>query len=240
MIKVVVNVDDYGYTKSQIDGTIYGYQHGVISSTTCLANSRDELMEYAAQKAKENPGLGIGCHLVLTLGECLTKGKTICDENGMFTKHVIEDYEKMDREEIYQEFKAQIERFIKFFGKKPTHLDGHHRTYGVMTVNRINEIVWQLTEEYGLAKGRQFSDDIVYIGCLYNNLTIENFENAIMDAYHGDGCKFMEHACHVAFVDEELFTKSSYNYQRVQELKVLTSPEILQFYKDNNIERATY
>jgi len=238
-MKVIVNVDDYGYTKSQIDGVIYGYQNGVISSTTCLANCRDELMEYAAKKAKENPGLGIGCHLVLTLGESLTKGKTICDENGMFAKHNGPDFEKMDRDEIYAEFKAQIERFIKYFGKKPTHLDGHHHTYGIMTVNRINEIVWKLTEEYGLADGRQFSKEVNYIGDLYNCFTIEGFKTALKDAMSLN-LHVVEHACHAAFVDEEMFEKSSYNYQRIQELKVLVSPEIKEFYKQMGLERATY
>ena len=238
-MKVILNVDDYGYTKSQVDGVIYGYQNGAVTSTTCLANVRDELMEYAAAKAKENPGLGIGCHLVLTLGECLTKGKTICKPDGTFYKQDEIDYEKMDREEIYQEFKAQIERFIKYFGKKPTHLDGHHRTYGMMDTNNIKEIVFRLTKEYGLSDGRGFNDHVYYAGDLYNRFTATNFEQVIGEAYH-NGIDCIEQACHVAFVDEELFTKSSYNYQRVMELKEICSQEIKDFYTKYNIEKVHY
>ena len=41
-MKIVVNVDDYGFTKSEVDGVIYAYQNGVVSSTTCMANMSDE------------------------------------------------------------------------------------------------------------------------------------------------------------------------------------------------------
>lgn len=238
-MKVILNVDDYGYTKSQIDGTIYAFQNGVVTSTTCLANSRDELMEYASLKAKENPELGIGCHLVLTLGECLTKGKTICEANGVF-KHVsLEELEKEDPEEIYLEFKAQIERFIKFFGKKPTHLDSHHYDYGLMNGNFMRGILETLTEEYEINKGRGFNPDVLYVGELYNEFTIENFKKVLISKLNNKTL-CVEQACHACFVDQEMFEKSSYTYQRVQELKVVTSNEIKEFYKENNIEKAHY
>ena len=44
-MKVVLNIDDYCFSKSQIEGTIYAYQNGVASSTTCMANMPDELLE---------------------------------------------------------------------------------------------------------------------------------------------------------------------------------------------------
>lgn len=238
-MKVILNVDDYGYTKSQIDGTIYAYQNGVVTSTTCLANSRDELMEYAAFQAKENPGLGIGCHLVLTLGECLTKGKTICEPDGTF-KHVsLAELESMDPNEVYLEFKAQIERFIKYFGKKPTHLDSHHYDYGLMNGNFMRSILQRLTEEYGLNQGRGFNPDVLYVGELYNEFTYENFTNMLL-AKLANGTLCVEQACHACFVDQEMYEKSSYTYQRIQELKVVTSEQIKQFYKEHNIEKVHY
>lgn len=238
-MKIVVNVDDYGFTKSEVDGVIYAYQKGVVTSTSCLANVSDENLSYAALKAKENPGLAINCHLVLTAGNSLTKGKTICKPDGSFYGNMEADYSKMDREEIYQEFKAQIERFIQFFGKKPVSLDSHHRRYAIMDTNNIREIVYQLTEEYGLNKGRDFSENVYYAGCLYNEFTFDNFRNLVGEAHHS-GIDCIEIACHVAFVDEELYKKTSYTYQRLQELKVVTSKEMLDFYAQYNIEKATY
>ena len=238
-MKIVVNVDDYGFTKSEVDGVIYAYQNGVVTSTSCLANVSDENLEYAALKAKENPGLAINCHLVLTAGNSLTKGKTICKPDGSFYGNNDVDYTKMDREEVYQEFKAQIERFIKFFGKKPQSLDSHHRRYAIMDTINMKEIIYRLTEEYGIHKGRDFNDDVYYAGCLYNEFTVDNFKALAAEAYHS-GIACIEIACHVAFVDEELYKKTSYTYQRIQELKAVTCKEMLDFYSEYKIEKATY
>ena len=238
-MKVVLNIDDYCYSRSQIEGTIYAYQNGVVSSTTCMANMRDELLEYGVQKSKENPGLAIGCHLNLTYGKPLTKNKTLTHPSGRFFKSNEIDYAALDQEEIYQEFKAQIERFIKFFGRKPTHLDSHHRGYPIMSTNNIRYIVERLENEYGLPRGRRSSRDVIFKGELYNEFTIENFEKVLLESIDS-GLDCIEQACHAAFVDQEMYENTSYTYQRVQELKVVTSEEIKQFYKDHNIERAHY
>lgn len=238
-MKVVLNVDDYCFCKSQIDGTIFAYQNGVVSSTTCMANMSDELLEYGVAKAKENPGLAIGCHLNLTYGCPVTKNKTLTAEDGHFFKSSVINYESLDQEEIYNEFKAQIERFIKFFGKKPTHLDSHHRGYPIMSTNNIRYIVERLEQEYGLPRGRRSSRDVIFVGELYNEFTIENFKKVLLESMDR-GLDCIEQACHAAFVDKELFENTSYTYQRVMELKVVTSEEIKQFYKEHNIERAHY
>ena len=183
-MKVIVNVDDYCYTKAQIDGTIYAYQNGVITSTTCMAHMRDELLEYGVQKSKENPGLGIGCHLTLTYGKPLTVNKTLTHPSGRFFKQSEIDFASLDPNEVYEEFKAQIERFIKYFGKKPTHLDSHHYDYGLMNGNFMRSILQRLTEEYGLNQGRGFNPDVLYVGELYNEFTYENFTNMSMFAYY--------------------------------------------------------
>ena len=238
-MKVVVNVDDYCLTKSQIDGTIFAYQHGVVTSTSCLVTQRDELLEYGALKSQENPGLGVGLHLTLTLGECLTKGKTICKPDGTFYKQNDVDWDNLDEEEIYQEFKAQMERFIKFFGRKPDHIDSHHKTFGICDFSNIRHIDRRIADEYGIKDIRGASKNIIYLGSPYGHFNYESFTKLIDDAMD-TGMEYIEIGCHAAFVDEELFEKSSYNYQRIQELKVLTSQEVLDYYKANNIIKATY
>lgn len=238
-MKVIVNVDDYCYTKSQIDGTIYAYQNGVVTSTSCLANMRDELLEYGAKKSLENPGLGIGCHLVLTYGNPVTKNKTLTHPSGRFYKQSEIDFSSLDPEEVYQEFKAQIERYIKFFGHKPTHLDSHHVGYSRMDTIGMRYIVERLRVEYGLPGGRQANKDILYAGSPYNNFTYDTFTDLIK-TYMMEGVGCIEIGCHAAFVDQELYENSSYNYQRLQELKVLTSPEVKKFYEDNKIEKVHY
>lgn len=238
-MKVIVNVDDYCYTKAQIDGTIYAYQNGVITSTTCMAHMRDELLEYGVQKSKENPGLGIGCHLTLTYGKPLTVNKTLTHPSGRFFKQSEIDFASLDPNEVYEEFKAQIERFIKFFGRKPTHLDSHHVGYPRMDTIGMRNIVERLRKEYDLPLGRHVSKDVLYAGSPYGHFTYESFTE-IINNYLNEGVGCIEIGCHASFVDQEMYENSSYNYQRLQELKVLTSPEVKKFYEDNHIEKAHY
>ena len=237
-MKVVLNIDDYCYTKSQIDGTIFAHQNGVITSTTCLTVVRDELLEYGAKKSKENPELGIGCHLTLSVsgGHALTDGKTIAKEDRSFFKADSVDYSKMDPQEVYNEYKAQIERFIKFFGRKPTHLDHHH---GLHIKNEcLKQQVVKLANEYGIPY-RFPNGEINYLGCLYGEYTYDSATKLILER-KAAGDKAIELACHCAFVDEELFELSSYTAQRIEELKVIIDPRYKQFFIDNDLERIHY
>ena len=237
-MKAVFNIDDYCYTKSQIDGTIYAYQNGIVTSTTCLTVVRDELLEYGVLKSKENPGLAIGCHLTLSVsgGHAISDGKTICKEDRSFYKQGTIDYNTMDPEEVYQEYKAQIERFIKFFGRKPDHLDHHH---GLHIHNAcLLPHVQRLAEEYGIPY-RYPNGEVNYLGCLYHEYTLENAEKLLLER-KAAGDEKVELACHAAFVDQEMLELSSYNSERIEELKVVTNPEYKKFLEENGIERASY
>lgn len=37
-MKVIINADDFGYTKAVTDGIIKGYHQGIVRSTTALCN----------------------------------------------------------------------------------------------------------------------------------------------------------------------------------------------------------
>lgn len=238
-MRVCVNVDDYGYSKSQIDGTIYAFKNGVVTSTTVLCNQRDELMEYGMKRALEVPGLGIGVHLNLTHGNALTNGTTIQDHNGCFFHKSIICFETMDRKEIYEEWKAQIERFIVYFNRKPTHLDGHIHKYSLMEKNNIKDIVKQLAKEYGVECRGTNQRFVFYGDNLYDNFTIESYEQVVKDALEKkyEGIEIMSHP---GFVDEELYEKTSYASQRIQELETLCSPQVKEMYRKYHLEKVHY
>lgn len=239
-MKLCFNTDDYGYTRSQIDGTIYAYQNGVVTSTTMLTNISDENMEYALEKAKENPGLGIGLHLNLTLGKSLTRGVNISDEMGDFlSRDILEKrWASLDEQEVYQEFKAQIERFIKYFKHNPTHLDSHHYNYILLEETKIKPVIEKLASEYGLDV-RANNERFLYIEIWDETFNLENIESIIKDNLE-KGVQGIELGNHVAFVDQELFEKSSYHYQRVRELQILCSDEMKDIIKKYKIELAHY
>ena len=51
-MKLIINADDFGFTKSITDGIIEGIKGGYITSTSIMSNM--EATEYATLKALEN------------------------------------------------------------------------------------------------------------------------------------------------------------------------------------------
>ncbi len=65
MKRLIVNADDFGMAESVNDGIIRGHEEGIITSASFMAGAK--AAEHAAGLAKENPSLGVGVHLCLTL-----------------------------------------------------------------------------------------------------------------------------------------------------------------------------
>lgn len=128
MSKLIINADDFGFSKSVNYGIIDSYREGILTSTTLMANT--PAFEHAVELAKENPGLGVGVHLVLTFSKPLIKNaRTIVDKNGNFYKAFVYGTEKIeiDEQELYNEWDEQIQKVIES-GIKPTHLDAHQHS----------------------------------------------------------------------------------------------------------------
>lgn len=83
--KLIVNADDFGMTEGNTLATIICHESGILTSTTLMVN-----MPYAREAARlalKHPDLGVGIHLVLTIGRPLIEGaKSFTDENGNFRR----------------------------------------------------------------------------------------------------------------------------------------------------------
>src|ERR1700691_3292444 len=66
MKQLILNADDFGYTRGINEGIIRAHRDGVLTSATLMANGA--AFDDAVERAKANPTLGVGCHLVLTGG----------------------------------------------------------------------------------------------------------------------------------------------------------------------------
>ena len=64
--RLVVNADDFGFTRDVNDGIIEAHRNGILTATTLMANG--DAFEHAVRLAHENPTLDTGCHLVLVQG----------------------------------------------------------------------------------------------------------------------------------------------------------------------------
>ncbi len=64
---LIVNADDFGFTRDVNEGIVHAHREGILTATTLMATGL--AFEHAVALARENPGLDIGVHLVLVGSE---------------------------------------------------------------------------------------------------------------------------------------------------------------------------
>lgn len=235
-MKLIVNADDLGFTKGINEGIYDGYKNGIIRSTTALVNS--PYFEEGLKMLDGKPDFGIGVHLNLTLGKSLTKNKTLTDENGNFFPGRKTIWEKNpDYEEIYNEWKAQIDKFIEVAGHLPSHLDSHHSVHDATP--EAYEVSSRLAKEYGLPMRRYSSYKYVpdYTMAAYTGQLSPEFLIETLKKYESEDIEMMVHP---GYCNRELYEISSYSLDRVKELSGLCNKKVLDFVKENNVELVHY
>ncbi|MBV9294369.1 MAG: ChbG/HpnK family deacetylase, partial [Acidobacteriaceae bacterium] len=80
MKRLIINADDFGFTRDVNAGIVHAHREGVLTSATLMANGN--AFEDAVQLARETPTLDIGCHLVLIEGKSLVTGKSFPEMPG--------------------------------------------------------------------------------------------------------------------------------------------------------------
>ncbi|GGA79907.1 chitin disaccharide deacetylase [Ornithinibacillus halotolerans] len=244
MTKLILNADDFGYSKGINLGILEAHQEGILSSTTLMVNM--PAAKHAFQLAKANEKLGVGIHFVLDLGFPVSEHvPSLVDEHGRFLKEnpfILH----AEPEEIKKELISQLEKFLSF-GLTPTHIDSHHHIH---RHEKIFPIVCELAETYqlpvrptsvesstvlekkGIKKVEYFNPD--FFG---DELDINYLKTMLADAKKYNTVEIMTHP---GYIDYPVLTGSSYNTQRAIELAILTAPEIKQYIQENNINLITY
>src|SRR5512138_3882521 len=111
MKQLIVNADDYGRSPEISRGIREAHLHGVVTSTTCMMNIPTTADDVAIA-IKETPTLGMGVHLVLTMGKPILpreKVLTLVNENGNNRKYdpFIENISNLNLDEVKAEWRAQ-------------------------------------------------------------------------------------------------------------------------------------
>lgn len=244
MKHLIINADDFGYSRGANYAIVDSHRHGVLTSTTIMPAMPG--FEHAVELAKENPDLGIGIHLTLTCGYPLLEGhKTLVKENGEFPR--LGFYEDPDTEisidEVHREWEAQIQRVLNA-GIKPTHLDSHHHIH---TYKGLGPLFIELAQKYDLpvrnsAPVRPEIDmaDRQHPACLVDPIGPSGVDFSMSPEVYRDGMLagvtrrlhelFAEHdvveiMAHPAYVDFPILTGSSFNTPRAAETELLMSRE---------------
>jgi predicted glycoside hydrolase/deacetylase ChbG (UPF0249 family) len=140
MTQLVVNADDFGFTRDVNSGIVEAYRRGILTATTIMANGA--AFEDAVRLAGENPGLDIGCHLVLVQGQSLAKpGTSLPATLGALLGALA-----LGRVPVHEEFAAQVGRIVEA-GLRPSHLDTHKHTHVLPSVLAV---VARISQEFGI------------------------------------------------------------------------------------------
>lgn len=229
---LIINADDFGLSKAQNYGIIEAFHHGVVTSTTAMVNA--EAIKHAAGLCARYPGLGVGMHFVLTLGQPLSNMPVLTRGTGVLGKWIWEMAEQgqLDLDEIKRELESQYQRFIDIFGIEPTHLDSHHHVH---MIPEIFPIVAAFASEKGIPlrvdRDAAARDNISLAGVrstqgfsseFYGDAISESLLLECLDASAQREEASLEVMCHPSFVDNTIL-KSNYCYPRLAELEVLTS-----------------
>ena len=121
-MKILVQSDDFGFTKAVVDGMVDRFENGIITSTGLFANMPTR--DYAVSKMRQFPNICFDIDINVVSGPSCADSKllpTLCNQRtGYFikTSERLKDSEWGKKEfkpydEVYIEECAQIEKFIE-------------------------------------------------------------------------------------------------------------------------------
>lgn len=137
---LIVNADDFGFTRDVNAGIVDAHRNGILTATTLMANGN--AFEDAVALARQYPSLDIGCHLVLVGGDSLTTPRKPLPRN---VKELLAAVLR-SQIPIEQELDLQIARIVDA-GIRPSHLDTHKHTH---LLPPVLDAVARLSRKYNI------------------------------------------------------------------------------------------
>lgn len=261
-MKLLVQADDYGFTKGVTAGIIDAIENGFLRNTGMFTNMPEAV--HAASLIPAHPNACFGIDFNLVSGPSVSDPKTIpslVDENGEFIRSNVRIHdprwqteegrrEMFPADEVKREIRAQYDRFVELVGCKPGYLHGHSispETYleAILELSEESGVIYsQVAEEkFGLYNpilanrgGASFSktfDPMQQINKNPEGLFWENREEALKHEY-------VRTVGHCGFVDAALFDLTSLSIERARDHQMVTSRRIMDWIKENNVELITY
>lgn len=177
-MKLIVNADNYGMTRTVNQAVVECFQKGILTSASIIPNM--PAFEDAIRKLKFLDGIGLGIHLNIIehKSKLRTKEKNskLYDEDGRFNntffKVLINSNDEDFMFEIEHEFRSQIEAVLKYF--KPDHLNSHQNIH---SIPKIFKLVCKLAKEYDIPAVRTEQEDFYLVDKFKDKSQWQNWLN---------------------------------------------------------------
>jgi chitin disaccharide deacetylase len=135
--RLIVNADDFGFTTGVNRAIVEAHTHGIVTSTTLMANGR--AFEDAVILAKTVSRLSVGCHVVLIDGEPVLDAEQLpsiasANSGGVRFREGLKLFAaralagRLNAGEVESEASAQIHK-IQTAGLNVSHIDTHKHTH---------------------------------------------------------------------------------------------------------------
>ena len=258
MKHLIVNADDFGFTRDVNRGIVAAHQGGILTATTLMATGAQ--FDDAVRLAREHPALDVGCHLVL-VGSAAFPDSVAGLCWALMQKRI----------RPYEAFSAQVRRILDA-GIVPTHLDTHKHTH---LLPPVLEAVARISEDFHIPWVRRpFDFPLGSAGVSWTRRLVSRSFGLLRNRFHrvlaAHHCKTTDHfagfqitgkyeaaelvrlignlpegvtefMCHPGFCTAELQSeRTRLKESRQRELDALVAPEVRQALKDANCTLGSY
>jgi predicted glycoside hydrolase/deacetylase ChbG (UPF0249 family) len=106
--RLIVNADDFGASAGVTRGILDCHTRGVVTSTSLMVTGR--AVREAVSMSRDHPALAVGLHW------------DVCGEDER-------DFDTEDPSAVRDEFRRQLDEFVRLLGRPPTHVDSHRHVH---------------------------------------------------------------------------------------------------------------
>ena len=216
---LIVNADDFGYSRGINRGIAQAYERGIVTSTTLMVNApaaRDAL-----ELARRLPRLAVGLHVNFT-----NEAERLVE----FDDHAI----------CRSELRRQFDLFVEMAGRPPSHLDSHQHVH--RHPHRL-PVFWELAREHALhlrdmppvvSRGG-FYAQWEYMVTDATKVSVEMLARMLREEVPRGVTEFM---CHPGYFDAAL--TAVYHKERELELATLCDPAVRRIVEEQGIELISH
>jgi chitin disaccharide deacetylase len=256
--QLVVNADDFGFTRDVNQGISEAHRNGILTATTLMSNG--PAFDDAVRLARENPTLDIGVHLVL-VGQ-----PPFPTTVAQLTRAVL-----LKKIQVYEELSSQVRKILDA-GLNPTHLDTHKHTH---LLPPVLDAVARISEEFKIRWVRRpFDFPLTPRGVSWKKRAVSRSLGVVRSRFQRvlaeHGCRSTDHfagfqitgkfdasdvaalirslpegstefMCHPGLCTAELrAARTRLKESREEELRALTAPEVRDALRESGVELATF
>lgn len=256
MMKLLVQSDDYGFTKGTTLGILEAIDHGIVRNTGLFVNM-GESSEWAVKEILKRPQACLGIDFNIVSGPCVSDPQRIphlVDEKGYFIRST-EKYkdpqfgkkELWPYTEVMIEIRNQFRKFTELTGKNPEYLHTH-------SISPVSPAYIRAISDLSKETGIPFSAEVVSqlsIQRLKGKYNVKPFsleaqsKTDVTEYYKNHLCELdlagtAMLGCHCGYADAEIFRWSTYTMIRCRDLEAFTSDFMKDWVKNNQIQLITY